>query len=81
MADHETDTGSYRERLARIEEWSLNMNNRMDIVQVDIRAIRTALDQMNGGKRVAFAIFAAIGAITTFIVAVAGLVKLFAKIP
>lgn len=75
------DEAALRERLARIEEWSLNMNNRMDIVQKDIRAIRTSLDQMNGGKRVAFAIFAAIGALTTFLVAAIGLFKLLVKIP
>lgn len=76
-----SEEAALRERLARIEEWSLNMNNRMDIVQTDIRAIRTALDQMNGGKRVAFAIFAAIGAVTTFLAAAIGLFKLLIKFP
>lgn len=75
----ESEHAKYGERLARLEEQMEGQGKRMDIVQVDIRAIRTVLDQMNGGKRLLFGIFAAVGAIATFIAAIIGIFKVLGK--
>lgn len=69
------ELAAVRERLARLEEQAENQAARMDIVQRDIRAIRSALDQMNGGKRLLLGIFAAIGALVTAAAAIVGIVK------
>lgn len=65
MSDEEN--AQLRERLARIEETQEAHGRRMDIVQGDIRAIRSVLDQLNGGKKLIFAIFALIGAVAAFV--------------
>ncbi len=72
----EASEAQFRERLARLEEQMENQAARMDIVQTDIRAIRSALDQMNGGKRLLLGIFAAIGAVAAIIATVTGLAEL-----
>lgn len=52
-----------RERVARIEESQENQDRRLEIIQDDIRAIRSVLDQMSGGKKTVLLIFALIGAV------------------
>jgi len=74
---HDHEGGIYRERLARIEEWSQNMDNRMDIVQTDLRSIRKVLDQVNGGKMLILGILAVLGTIASVTVAAIAVVKAF----
>lgn len=59
----EGDILQLRERLARLEESAENQERRLDIVQSDIRVIRSILDQMNGGKRAFLWICGAVGGV------------------
>lgn len=60
MSDEEM--AQLRERVARIEETQENQDRRLDIIQSDIRVIRTFIDQMRGGKMTVMILFALIGA-------------------
>lgn len=65
-----------RERLARLEESAGNQERRLDIVQSDIRVIRSILDQMNGGKRAFLWICGAVGGVLAALAAVATAIRL-----
>jgi hypothetical protein len=72
----EASEAQIRERLARLEEQNENQAKRMDIVQSDIRAIRTVIDQMGGGRKLVMTVFAAIGAIAAIVATVTGIAEL-----
>jgi hypothetical protein len=72
----EASEAQLRERLARLEEQMENQAARMDIVQTDIRAIRSALDQMSGGRKLVMTVFAAIGAFAAVVATVTGIAEL-----
>lgn len=72
----EASEAQIRERLARLEEQMENQATRMGIVQGDIRAIRTVLDQMSGGRKLVMTTFAAIGAVAAIVATIAGIAEL-----
>ena len=72
----EASEAQIRERLARLEEQNENQAKRMDIVQSDIRAIRTVIDQMGGGRKLVMTLFAAIGAFAGAVAVVTGIMGL-----
>ena len=76
---HDEEGGIYRERLARIEEWALNMNNRMEIVQNDMRAVRATLDRVSGGRMLILGVLAFLGTVASVVVAGIAVAKAFFK--
>ncbi len=77
MTGHPSDQegGIYRERLARIEKWSENMDQRMNIVQTDLRAVRQTLDQISGGKMLVLGVLAVLGTLASVVIAVIAIFK------